>query len=350
MEPTIPKVLGNNLPSSNMLLIQDCLRNNGAQFVKTCIRNEIARGKCIILVSTKLDPKLFIDFTGENKIIDLRITFSLRPANDKNPILENFNLDLEDLYSKIENILNHGRKYVVVFDSLERFLMKSVSDTIKFFQKLKAIITGDKHVIALHHSEPSEYNYKSSSLGLSNASLSRSKSVANKYSVEVMFNAVFTLYHADMLKIWMMPGWFEDEKSSKAQIISNSSSSISSAKKPFELDSAVYDCDGLILMEQKKAGGKVKRELCQYNIIRNMLDFKFLNTKEMNKENEKDLIEELNQDVSFNLILTDKQKKDKDNVHLPYMDAQNDSGGTITYQPDTDDDWDEDDPDDDLDF
>ncbi|KAJ1676170.1 hypothetical protein EV182_008723, partial [Spiromyces aspiralis] len=63
--------------------------------------------------------------------------------------------------------------------------------------------------------------------------------------------------------------------------------------------------------------------------------------------------------LSFNLRLTDEQRKAKESVELPYMKAQVASAqmqgereyqeaGQIIYQPDADDDWDEDDPDDDL--
>ncbi|KAJ2799672.1 Elongator complex protein, partial [Coemansia furcata] len=54
--------------------------------------------------------------------------------------------------------------------------------------------------------------------------------------------------------------------------------------------------------------------------------------------------------LSFNLNLTDKQRRDKAGVALPYLEARvaDVSGGEIVYQLDDEDDWDEDDPDDDL--
>ncbi|KAI7834312.1 Elongator complex protein 5 [Kickxella alabastrina] len=65
--------------------------------------------------------------------------------------------------------------------------------------------------------------------------------------------------------------------------------------------------------------------------------------------------------LSFNLNLTDRQRRDKASVEMPYMDAQMASAsgeppsdsvgavaGDIFYQLDDEDDWDEDDPDDDL--
>ena len=56
---------------------------------------------------------------------------------------------------------------------------------------------------------------------------------------------------------------------------------------------------------------------------------------------------------SFNLSLSDKEKEDRDKVEMPFwkksgVDAG--GGGKIEYVPDDNDDWDEEDPDDDLDF
>lgn len=66
--------------------------------------------------------------------------------------------------------------------------------------------------------------------------------------------------------------------------------------------------------------------------------------------------------LSFNLSLTDEQRKTKENLVLPYMKAQqveidgmsssssSATGGSIYYEPDAADDFDDEDPDDDLDI
>ena len=55
--------------------------------------------------------------------------------------------------------------------------------------------------------------------------------------------------------------------------------------------------------------------------------------------------------ASFRVSLTEKEKDDRNNLVLPYMRTNDDSsgGGKIFYQPDAVDDWDDEDPDDDLD-
>ncbi len=57
--------------------------------------------------------------------------------------------------------------------------------------------------------------------------------------------------------------------------------------------------------------------------------------------------------MSFNLSLTEEQKQARSNVVLPYMKAQVSTmgtGGTIFYEPDAADDYDDEDPDADLDI
>ncbi|KAG0014288.1 hypothetical protein BGZ80_010539, partial [Entomortierella chlamydospora] len=51
--------------------------------------------------------------------------------------------------------------------------------------------------------------------------------------------------------------------------------------------------------------------------------------------------------LSFNLNLTDEQRRAKNETVLPYMKTQ-ESTGAIYYEPDAADDFDDDDPDDDL--
>ncbi|ORZ01593.1 Elongator complex protein 5 [Syncephalastrum racemosum] len=54
--------------------------------------------------------------------------------------------------------------------------------------------------------------------------------------------------------------------------------------------------------------------------------------------------------LSFNLTLTETQRRAKDNVVLPYTQQQQGGGGQIYYEPDAGDDFDDEDPDDDLDI
>ena len=54
---------------------------------------------------------------------------------------------------------------------------------------------------------------------------------------------------------------------------------------------------------------------------------------------------------TFNLSLSEKEKSDRSQVELPYLKQNSDKKEShIEYIPDENDDWDDEDPDDDLDF
>ncbi|KAI9305839.1 Elongator complex protein 5 [Cunninghamella echinulata] len=83
------------------------------------------------------------------------------------------------------------------------------------------------------------------------------------------------------------------------------------------------------------------------------------------KKNDKDSTPDPTANLSFNLTLTDEQRKTKEKLVLPYLKAQQieidgtssssaststTTGGAIFYEPDAADDFDDEDPDDDLDI
>ncbi|PVU95268.1 hypothetical protein BB561_001920 [Smittium simulii] len=317
MEPTISTVLSNKFNKANFILIQDSLQNNGVSFLNNFISQEFSLGKTPIIVSTAHSPQLLCSYQlPSSNCIDLRSKVSLKECGSIH--LSDFFLDFALLFSKIKAILaTEKAESIVVIDSLERFLLQSVPETIDLLERLKNIIKDKNRLVILHHFEPAEYNYKSLDTTKKNPQNHKSKSFANKSMIESMMNVVLTLYSTRHLKLWMMPGWFDDEQQAKAQIIPKSVDIIS--KSP---TSALYNsaANGLIFMEHKKPAGKIKREICEYFFTNNLISYKFpiIST---DKAPPQEMVE-LGNDISFNLNLTDKQKEDKDNVYLPYLDAQ----------------------------
>jgi Elongator subunit Iki1 len=98
----------------------------------------------------------------------------------------------------------------------------------------------------------------------------------------------------------------------------------------------------------KKKSGKVAREDTICTLSGNEVTFKaeVLDFKQLVEE------KEVSFNSAMNLGLTDEQRKQKDSVVLPYLEAQKEeeSNGLIHYQPDNLDDYDDEDPDDDLDI
>ncbi|CAG8483553.1 10872_t:CDS:2 [Cetraspora pellucida] len=112
-------------------------------------------------------------------------------------------------------------------------------------------------------------------------------------------------------------------------------------------------------IEHKKKSGKVFYERNVYHVDESTNGLIIQFAKEITVDsNVKDnnTPEPAIANMSFNLSLTEEQKKTKNDIILPYVKVQeqyeekrNDSsGGIIFYEPDANDDFDEEDPDDDL--
>ncbi|KAF9395971.1 hypothetical protein BGX21_009709 [Mortierella sp. AD011] len=114
-------------------------------------------------------------------------------------------------------------------------------------------------------------------------------------------------------------------------------------------DSAVCE------VEHKRKSGKVTRETNAYHLGSPTGDLIVVNVwdvvGDMPDVEKLDLEESQTADpaanLSFNLNLTDEQRRAKNETVLPYMKTQ-ESTGAIYYEPDAADDFDDDDPDDDL--
>ncbi|KAG0226935.1 hypothetical protein BGW42_003289 [Actinomortierella wolfii] len=114
-------------------------------------------------------------------------------------------------------------------------------------------------------------------------------------------------------------------------------------------DSAVCE------VEHRRKSGKVARESSAYQLSSPDGPLKVVNVWEVAGEmpdiEKLDLEESQTVDptanLSFNLNLTEEQRKAKNETVLPYVKTQ-ETSGAIYYEPDAGDDFDDDDPDDDL--
>ncbi|CAO3568583.1 unnamed protein product [Mortierella alpina] len=114
-------------------------------------------------------------------------------------------------------------------------------------------------------------------------------------------------------------------------------------------DSAVCE------VEHKRKSGKVARETNAYHLDSPAGELVVVNiwdvVGDMPDIEKLDLQESQTSDpaanLSFNLNLTEEQRKAKNDTVLPYLKTQ-ESSGAIYYEPDAADDFDDDDPDDDL--
>ncbi|KAI9475203.1 Elongator complex protein [Coemansia sp. RSA 989] len=147
-------------------------------------------------------------------------------------------------------------------------------------------------------------------------------------------DAVIDVHHADALETWM-PGWYSDGQ-----------------PRPFVTLSDSDSQRGLLRLEHKRPAGKMGYELASFEIGEQQRPaFAAITIAAAPKlpagpqPAPLPLESTKMEQVPFSLELTEKQRQDRAQVELPYLAAQ---AGEIHYQLDAEDDWDEDDPDDDL--
>ncbi|CAG8441521.1 16397_t:CDS:2 [Acaulospora morrowiae] len=119
------------------------------------------------------------------------------------------------------------------------------------------------------------------------------------------------------------------------------------------------DC-GVCVIEHRKKSGKVLYETNMYHIDESTTELVIQPEKNESVNEEVNTVSDpTTANLLFNLSLTEEQKKAKDEVILPYVKIQDQyeekgsptaGGGTIFYEPDDADDFDEEDPDEDLDI
>eukprot|EP00057_Strongylocentrotus_purpuratus_P004032 XP_003727877.1 PREDICTED: elongator complex protein 5 [Strongylocentrotus purpuratus] len=106
-------------------------------------------------------------------------------------------------------------------------------------------------------------------------------------------------------------------------------------------------------IQHKRASGKVLQKREGYSVGENYQIITFLGLPSTNTTSEREHQPDPTANLTFNLTLSESEKKARENVVLPFTKASNNSttgSGQIFYEPDQADDYDDEDPDDDLDI
>ncbi|KAJ1817645.1 hypothetical protein LPJ75_001662 [Coemansia sp. RSA 2598] len=249
---------------------------------------------------------------------------------------------------------------LVVIDSLDRLLRSSQTATLVLVRRIRRTINSlPKSRLVTRFSRDLLWDNKGASASDKCRGLKSGSYAAN--ALCELADATVDVHPLDDLKTWM-PGWYSD---GKAQ------SFMSLRDNDFRR--------GLVRLEHKRQSGKIGFEVSTFEIDpqSRLLRFSAVEvsaeprlpqvqpqspTQQKQQTPSQTLAKGASEEqraqaqpatdpaanLSFNLSLTDKQRQDKASVELPYLDAQVVSAGEIHYQMDDEDDWDEDDPDDDL--
>ncbi|KAJ1725382.1 hypothetical protein LPJ53_000420 [Coemansia erecta] len=376
--------------SAPLVIVSETAQQTALPLLESMVRESIARNMHVLAVC--LDTLPSTDITGSPlvQVVDRRLSPEsilsavgperLPSAAGNQASISLLQRDIETHISRIKTLPTAEQGVLVVIDSLDRLLRVSQAATLGLLRGIRRAV-GNSIKTRLLTRFGRDFDGP-------DRSASKYGNVEGRNSVSYPANALSELadamidvYPLDTLKKWM-PGWYSDGKA-----------------EPFI---SLGDNDfwrGLARLEHKRQSGKVGFEVSTFEISTKTGLPKFspidvsAAAQQALSEHVPEALASLPEpkpasatatatatvaaaaarsqetrdspamsadptaNLSFNLSLTDKQRRDKANVELPYLEAQviSDAGtGTgaggseIHYQLDDEDDWDNEDPDDDL--
>ncbi|KAG0202120.1 hypothetical protein BGX28_005262, partial [Mortierella sp. GBA30] len=220
--------------------------------------------------------------------------------------------------------------FTIYFDSLSQFLAASVPGTFNLIRSITGLLTDSSRIIAIHHEDVPDAD-------------SFHPNASKPYASNSLAHIATT-----MIAVKSSEAIRQDQEDLRNGVV---------AAKEFcyltvhgnAWDSAVCE------IEHKRKSGKVARETNAYHLGSPTGELVVVNVwdvvGDMPDIEKLDLEESQTSDpaanLSFNLNLTEEQRRAKNDTVLPYLKTQ-ESTGAIYYEPDAADDFDDDDPDDDL--
>ncbi|KAJ2038136.1 Elongator complex protein [Coemansia sp. S2] len=346
--------------SASLVVLSDTARQSALPLQEALIRESIKRGLRIVAVCTERLFSADIMCSPNIATIDWRTsTTTPRPTAAARTVADRFKGLAQEIGRRIDTKsegrtieIRRANDVLVVFDSLEPMLQSSVSDTLVLLRNVrhKLDLSSKSRILARFPRDVFTRNNK--------VSVPADSSCYIASDLCELADATIDVYSLSSLDTWM-PGWYSNDQ-----------------QQPFL---SLRDCDnrrGVLRLEHKRQSGKVCFEVATFEISDQLLpEFSPVNSspsassigplsgpevRTAGNTTEPTLTARPPQpssqstdptaNLSFNLNLTDKQRRDKAGVALPYLEARvaDVSGGEIIYQLDDEDDWDEDDPDDDL--
>ncbi|KAF9914511.1 hypothetical protein BX616_008142 [Lobosporangium transversale] len=344
MATILEKILMGKEPSP-FILVKDTLEQSG-QLLGLQLLSKTPKDHVIILVCAEDAPdRLLTLVKGEHQkvIIDcysnpLGWTSEFAPSLTEYKSFSNVSsvvsCDLRNIrkVSKAitEIISNRCSNFTIYFDSLSQLLITSVPNTFNLIRSTTGLLADNSRIIAVHHEDVPDAD---------SFSPDASKPFASN-SLAHIATTLITVKNTEAIRL-------EQEDLRKGIVAAKEFCYLTVHGNVW--NSAVCE------IEHKRKSGKVTRETNAYHLESPTGDLIVMNVwdlvGEMPDIERLDLEESQTVDpaanLSFNLNLTEEQRKAKNDTVLPYLKTQ-ESTGAIYYEPDAADDFDDDDPDDDL--
>ncbi|KAG0065071.1 hypothetical protein BGZ89_008635 [Linnemannia elongata] len=337
MAPILEKIMAGK-EASPFILVKDTLEQSGQVLGLELLSNSPS-DHAIILVCAETAPDRLLPLVKGNQkkaIVDCHsnplgwvkdTTSTTNTSSNRDGLSDNtttVTLTLRNIRKTtkvITDLITSQRSnFTIYFDSLSQFLIASVPDTFNLLRSITALLTDI----------PDADSY------LPNSS---SKPQASN-SLAHIATTLITLKSSEALRQ-------DQEDFRKGTVTAKEFCYLTVFGNAW--DSAVCE------VEHKRKSGKVAKETNAYHqgtptgnlTVVNVWDV----VGDMPDIDKMDLEESQTSDpaanLSFNLNLTEEQRKAKNDTVLPYLKTQ-ESTGAIYYEPDAADDFDDDDPDDDL--
>ncbi|KAF9127348.1 Elongator complex protein [Mortierella sp. 14UC] len=347
MAPILEKIMAGK-EASPFILVKDTLEQSG-QVLGLELLSKSPSDHAIILVCAETAPDRLLPLVKGNQkkaIIDcysnplgwVKDTTSTITSSNHNPTSDNtttITLSLRNIRKAtkvITDVITSQRcNFTIYFDSLSQFLIASVPDTFNLLRSVTALLTDTSRIIAIHHEDVPDAD---SFLSDSSSKPQASNSLAH------IATTLITLKSSEALRQ-------DQEDFRRGTVTAREFSYLTVHGNAW--DSAVCE------IEHKRKSGKVAKETNAYHqgsptgslTVVNVWDV----VGDLPDIDKMDLEESQTSDpaanLSFNLNLTEEQRRAKNDTVLPYLKTQ-ESTGAIYYEPDAADDFDDDDPDDDL--
>ncbi|CAO3638491.1 unnamed protein product [Mucor hiemalis] len=340
-----------NKKSCSLVIINDTIKLSALPILTDVGKQALEENKNLIVVLTETSPSFWKQQFHTDKVKDMFIIDAFSnprgwddsvTEKDSNVLQVNDINNMEELILKpiMKKVMNTAANCTILMDSITPLALISQRRTYQLLKALESLTTDSIRLMVGYHSDIK----LTSSTGLN-----MQDSLKRLASVIIDLEAIKEKTHFETQAA--LTGFIPQDTFSYLTITSNSivKGGIANIEWRKKSGKVTYESNGFIFNHQTK-----RLEVIPKSVIDNE---KSITEEELTSATESMQIDPT-ANLSFNLSLTEEQRKAKENLVLPYLKAQQlevsideeKKTGLIYYDPDAADDFDDEDPDDDLDI
>ncbi|KAI8373396.1 Elongator complex protein 5 [Choanephora cucurbitarum] len=338
----------NNKNSTSFILINDTIRLSSLSLLIDISKRALDDNKTVIAILTETSPQAWRERFNDNANIFIVDCYSDpfgwdndSESHDQNTVkITDIQAIEKSILSVVVNKVLESPSFQIIVDSLIPFAQISQHRTYQFVKSLESLTTESSRLAIGFHSDLKL---------ISKSGLTLQNSLTRLASVIIQLEPLKERTHFETQSA--LTGFIPQDTFSYLTVTSNCTTKGGIAHIEWRKKSGKvqYHSDGFLL------NSKGYLDIVPVSQLTGVVEQQPEDTEAMEIDKKSDPTANL----SFNLSLTDEQRKAKDNLVLPFMKAQQlevsveeekKSGGLIYYDPDAADDFDDEDPDEDLDI